>query len=1057
MARTIRIVSRLVLFASLIAATGITGASAASGQLVIVPNSPEASAVIRSSGVRVIARYEEFTLVEAGVMDMRRLHAVNGEVRDDLRRVRIGQHVFDPTEPDFKGKSGETLRLAARGGNALAVVQYVGPLKREWIDAVRASGTEVVQSLGRNAQLVIGAPDAIASLGGLVDKGFVRAVMPYGAALKLRAGLAQSGETQVVITTAAGAAGDAARAEIARVSKPLGSLVPTGGTAHQRVQLDAGKVNELAELGGVVAIEPFVEPKLHDERSATIVAGRLNRFFQPLLGTGYRKYLIDHGFPAISNVIIDITDEGVDKGVVPVPTGSHPAFYRNGNVSAPSRIVYAQENTASDTDARDCGGHGTNVASIAAGYAIQPGAVHEDADRFNYGLGMHPFGKLGATKIFNCASGSFDVQTSITVLHSAAYGFGARISNNSWGAAVGGLYNSRSQEFDSLVRDAQPGVTGNQQFVEVVSAGNSGPGPSTIGSPGTAKNVITVGASESTRQIGGSDGCGVPDTGSDSARDIIFFSSRGPTSDGRIKPDVVAPGTHITGAQPQTGGDYNGSGTCNPVFPVGSTLYNLVSGTSQAAPHVTGFASLIHQWYKTNVPGHVTPSPAMTKAIMINTATDLAGGNDGNGGTLTHIPNNIQGWGRINLGNLLDGTTRKFIDQPAPLNTTGAAINRFFEIADPSKPLRVSLVWTDPPGPTSGNALVNDLDLEVTAGGATYKGNVFADGRSAVGGTADSKNNVENVFLPAGISGGARVRVIAKNIAGDGVPGNADLTDQDYALVVSNANPTTQAVVLEAGAPTVTPLGDNDAFLEKGEPFKLWLKLKNIGNAAAPAFSGTLTAPTGEATIQHGTANWPAIAKNATKQNTPAFTATVKSNLACGKPVHLAIAGNAGGSSFQIPLELQTGHPGAAVTFASTDVPKTIPDNNVAGVSSIRTLTGPGTINNLTVTIGSIAHTYDADLQIELTAPDGTTVQLFNRRGGSGDNLTNTVFSDAAATPISAGTAPFTGTFIPEQPLSAFNGKPAAGDWKLTVRDNASADTGTLQSWSLTRKLWICN
>ena len=134
---------------------------------------------------------------------------------------------------------------------------------------------------------------------------------------------------------------------------------------------------------------------------------------------------------------IDITDEGVDKGVQPVPAGSHPDFYRNGMPTLPSRLVYAHEATASDVDARDCGGHGTNVASIAAGFNKQTGAAVEDAQGFNYGLGISPRSKIGATKIFNC-NGSFDVTTSITALHDQAYASGARVSNNSWGANVGG-------------------------------------------------------------------------------------------------------------------------------------------------------------------------------------------------------------------------------------------------------------------------------------------------------------------------------------------------------------------------------------------------------------------------------------------------------------------------------------------------------------------------------------------------------------------------------------------------------------------------------------------
>jgi hypothetical protein len=98
----------------------------------------------------------------------------------------------------------------------------------------------------------------------------------------------------------------------------------------------------------------------------------------------------------------------------------------------------------------------------------------------------------------------------------------------------------------------------------------------------------------------------------------------------------------------------------------------------------------------------------------------------------------------------------------------------------------VTLAWTDAPGSTTGNAWVNDLNLEVTAGGQTYLGNVFSGQFSATGGSADFRNNVESVFLPAGLSGAFQVRVIAANIAGNGVPGNATALDQDFALIIYN-------------------------------------------------------------------------------------------------------------------------------------------------------------------------------------------------------------------------------------------------------------------------------
>lgn len=1035
--------------------------------LLVMPNSAEARLALGASNARTLAAYGAFTVVEASNEEVAGLVAAGGEVRDDMREMRIGSSTSDPAI------ARTSLNAAARNvgtdGYGLAVVQYIGPLKDEWIAAVRATGVEVVSYMAQNGQLVSGDSGALGALAKLAGaEPFIRAVTPYVVADKLvldasvdkrMPSLARSGSVDVVISTVAGKGGEAARAELARIAKPNSEAVAVAGIVQHRVSMSAASVGTVAALGGVVAVEPFVAPVLHDERAARIVDGQLNASFQPVLGTGHRAFLLANGFTALSPVIIDVTDEGVDKGVVPVPAGAHPDFYRAGKTTNLSRLVYAQEATAADTDARDCGGHGTNVASIASGYNLSTGASVEDAQGFNYGMGIQPFGQIGATKIFNCL-GSFDVTTSLTALRNTAYAAGGRISNNSWGASVGGAYTASSQEQDQLVRDAQPGVAGNQQFTIVFSAGNSGSGANTIGAPGTAKNVITVGASENVRPIGATDGCGVTDAGANSARDIINFSSRGPTDDGRIKPDIVAPGTHVSGAQPQTGADFNGSGTCNPQFPTGSGLYTLVSGTSQAAPEVTGLASLVHTWFRTNFGGGTKyPSPAMTKALIVNAATDLAGGDDGAGGVNAAVPTQVQGWGRVNLGTLLNGTSRSVFDQTPLLGATGQNHNRFYNVAASGSPLRVTLVWTDPPGPTTGNSFVNDLDLEVTAGGQTYKGNVFSGGFSATGGTADPRNNLENVFLPAGINGALKVRVVAKNIAGNGVPGNVDATDQDYALVVSNVNgPVASLAVLANAGFAFTPAGDHDAVLEPGEAFTLGQSLKNVGTATATSVAGVLTANASDATIAQGSRTWANIAANATRANTPRFSAIVKSTLACGNPVRLSLTVTTTGSSLTFPINLPTGQPAVSgITSASADVPKAIPDANATGVTSNLVLSGGGIISDMDVTIGQITHTFDGDLQIDLTSPGGTTVRLFNNNGSSGDNLTNTVFDDAAATSLSAGTAPFTGAFKPFSPLSVFNGQPVNGTWKLTVRDVAAEDIGTLSGWSTTRKGFVCS
>src|SRR5207249_3788044 len=150
----------------------------------------------------------------------------------------------------------------------------------------------------------------------------------------------------------------------------------------------------------------------------------------------------------------------------------------------------------------------------------------------------------------------------------------------------------------------------------------------------------------------------------------------------------------------------------------------------------------------------------------------------------------------------------------------GESLDRTYSMVDPSKPVKVTLAWTDAPGPTFGDSFVNDLDLIVDRGGSSFKGNVFSGGQSVTGGSADTRDNVENVFLPSGSGGNFSVRVGATSVGGDGVPGNSDPTDQDFALVVSNATEV-QAPLLAQDSETVADQGDGDGVLEPGEDFTL--------------------------------------------------------------------------------------------------------------------------------------------------------------------------------------------------------------------------------------------
>ena len=228
--------------------------------------------------------------------------------------------------------------------------------------------------------------------------------------------------------------------------------------------------------------------------------------------------------------------------------------------------------------------------------------------------GIAPFTKIGMSVIFS-TTGAF-LNPNFSTLESNAYAAGMRISSNSWGAAVSGAYTADSQTYDSLVRDAQSGTSGNQEYTIVFSAGNSGSGSQTIGAPGTGKNIITVGAAEDVNPFGGADGCGIDDTGADNANDIISFSSRGPTTDGRKKPEIVGPGTHVSGVAPQSGANtartgngshlacFVASGVCGGVgidfFPSGQEWYTASSGTSHSCPAVSGTLALYRQYFINN-------------------------------------------------------------------------------------------------------------------------------------------------------------------------------------------------------------------------------------------------------------------------------------------------------------------------------------------------------------------------------------------------------------------------------------------------------------------------
>lgn len=693
--------------------------------------------------------------------------------------LRLRFATFDPLSGEPALPSGYRLTLADETPG-LRLVQFNGPIRQAWVAALERSGARIVTYIPDYAYLVWSDGHTLQKLAAPV-----RWTGVYQPAYALHPALVQlssDAEADVLLQLDAGpqaaAVTQAVLARAASITRPPQRLL---SYVNLGVRLPAKDLAWLAALPGVVNVEPRPRYRKLDEVQTQIMAGALNSSGTQPTGPGYLSWLLGLGFPTDPNAypIVDITDDGIDNGTA---TPLHADFYVLGSTSNPDRLVY-NVNWTSDASADGGGGHGNLNASIVGGYNALTGSAYEDASGYNYGLGVNPFGRLAGSKVFR-NDGYWDLPGDDYVsLVSQGYAQGMRISSNSWGADTGGAYTVDDQAYDALTRDAQPTtVAGNQEVIMVFAAGNAGSASNTVGSPGGAKNVITVGAAESVRPTW-TDGCGIGASGADNAMDIISFSSRGPTDDQRVKPDLVAPGTHIQGAASQSV-NYDGSGVCDQYQPAGQTLYAASSGTSHSTPAVAGAASLLYRYYQDRF-GGLPPSPAMTKAYLVNSARYLTG--VGAGGNL---PSNAQGFGETHLGMAFDGTPRLVVDQHVRFDESGALYELTGVIANSSKPFRVTLAWTDAPGPTVGAAYVNNLDLEVTVNGTLYRGNVFSGAFSTTGGSADARNNVESVFLPAGVSGNFTVRVRATNIAGDGVPNVGDSTDQDFALVVYNATQT---------------------------------------------------------------------------------------------------------------------------------------------------------------------------------------------------------------------------------------------------------------------------
>ena len=399
-----------------------------------------------------------------------------------------------------------------------------------------------------------------------------------------------------------------------------------------------------------------------------------------------------------SGETIAVMDTGVDM--------DHPDLF--GRIAA-INTQFGLDSSPIDSNS----GHGTHVAMTVLG----------DGTGDSIATGIAPEANLVMYALEHDPTGVFGRQGSIYDLLSDAELKTASVAVNAWGLNGNyGAYTADSRSTDQY-------VSNNKFLLPVFSVGdNGGSGSSKITAPGTAKNVLSIGSS-----VNGS---------------VSSYSSEGPTLDGRIKPDLVAPGDGICSARAEEAISVVGSVCGTGSHSNGRSMYMQLSGTSQATAVAGGSASLAREYLR-EVAGINKPSASLIKATLINGAEDLGTPN---------IPNANEGWGQIDLENSLNPTSAGvsldvFQDDERELQA-GFSLIYSFDL-DGSKGIDITLAWSD--AEASANAaqsesrLLNNLDLILIApDGTSYLGNHFASGVSITGGTADNLNNIERIRIPAG-------------------------------------------------------------------------------------------------------------------------------------------------------------------------------------------------------------------------------------------------------------------------------------------------------------------
>ncbi len=516
--------------------------------------------------------------------------------------VRLQYTTFDPLagEPTLAPELRQE-ETPARAG--LYLVQCTGPVQEEWKQALVQQGARLYGYIPDYTFLVRLDADA-ASVAAVRALPFVRWVGPYQPAYRLAADLhaLRADPTSTPVTVTLQTLPDADLAALAAQIAAAGGVVQAearNATAgYLRAVVAPTRLAELAAADSVVWIEPYLPPQFYNDvgGDGIMQAGAVHTSLG-LFGAGQ---------------VLGVADSGLDTGN---PATLHP--------DVQERLVRAYcLGRPTPCDWSDYVAHGTHVVGSALGNGAASAGQYQ---------GIAPQAGLVFQSLADAQGGLGGIPSDEGDLMRSAYADGARVHTNSWGGPTGGTpqnpqyggYVITSQQVDQAMWE-------HRDLLVLFAAGNEGGDvdkngvidPDSIGQPGTAKNVLTIGASENNRPTitaswGNSYGSPIDtDLRADNPAGMAAFSSRGPTDDGRIKPDVVAPGTFIASLRTRQH-LYNDAMEGDP----GAYTILTAAGGAGQWQHLVGDAHSPTHFWKLTAVGSFTPQAA---TLLLAPVVDVA-------------------------------------------------------------------------------------------------------------------------------------------------------------------------------------------------------------------------------------------------------------------------------------------------------------------------------------------------------------------------------------------------------------------------------------------------